>query len=167
MGAHYIYRRPIKPHRSTRVYENRAESGYVNRNDAFTTRRLELRESEGWHRKNSRVTAHVSQRKTLLMGVKRESLPSIRFSVVASPAGNFFSFFFIRTLPLKRSADSFNWTPNTGIRGACFLHSVHILWIAFYEPFTPIDISLRTNLLTRQFFRTWLFSIYSSNLDAI
>lgn len=82
------YGRPIKPHR-TRVYESRAEFEYVNRNDAFTMRQLGLRESEGWHRKNPHVTAHVSQVGCSLLPLSPLPSPrpaaaphSIRFSVV-------------------------------------------------------------------------------------
>lgn len=127
---------------------------YVNRNDAFAANALVLRESEGRHRKNSLVTAHVSQEKSPLPSTKESPL-SLCFSVVDTlphlPATfflfffSFFFFFLTEILLLELSARELilligHLMPESEVPGFC---NAHILRIGFYERLRPPRYAIR------------------------
>lgn len=162
MGAHYTYKRPIKPHQSTRVYENRAESGYVNRNACFydaPATRSSFENPKGDTVKIP-VSRHTCRRKKPSSRGKRVPAQHPFFSrwYVASPAGNFFSpFFFYQDFATqndRRIRLIGHLMPELGVPVSAYFMN------RFLRAVTPIVI--RTYLLARQFFRSWFFNEIAS-----
>lgn len=166
MSTYYTYGRPIKPHH-TRVYESRAEFEYVNRSDAFTTRQLTA--ASGFeNRKGDTVKIPMSRHTCRKRGAPFLPPTAGERLLSASVFQSLICCLTCRQLffsPFKRSADSFNWTPNAWIKGRLFRQRAYFTNRFFLRAVTPTEP--RTYLLTQIVFSQFVFQYYIDLCQAI